>query len=66
MTRGQDSLMIEDDTVRTEVAVAGFNRDGLRLVVLRATSGEVAAHEAQLADIDKASGGAVWTTMNAE
>ncbi|MDP1675001.1 MAG: DNA polymerase III subunit epsilon [Burkholderiales bacterium] len=66
MTRGQDSLMIEDDTVRTEVAVAGFNRDGLRLVVLRATSGEVAAHEAQLADIDKASGGAVWTTMNAD
>lgn len=66
MTRGQESLIIEADTVRTEVAVAGFNREGLKLAVLRATAEEIAAHEAQLVDIDKASGGALWAAMNAE
>ncbi len=61
MTRGQGSLIIEAEVTHTESAVNGFNREGLRLVVLRATPEEIAAHEAQLADIDKASGGALWT-----
>jgi DNA polymerase III subunit epsilon len=60
MTRGQESLMIESDAGRAEVAVAGFNREGLKLKVLSATAEEIALHEAQLADIGKASGGAVW------
>lgn len=60
MTRGQDSLMIEADAVHADAAVAGFSREGLRLAVLRASAEEIAAHEAQLKDIDKASGGAVW------
>jgi len=60
MTRGQESLMIESDTDRAAVAVAGFNREGLKLTVLSATAEEIALHEAQLAEIDKASGGAVW------
>jgi DNA polymerase III subunit epsilon len=60
MTRGQGSLIIEAEVTHTESAVSGFSREGLRLAVLRATPEEIAAHEAQLADIDKASGGAVW------
>lgn len=63
MTRGQESLMIEADAVHTEVAVAGFNREGLKLTVLRATAEEIALHEAQLKDIDKVSGGAVWPRL---
>lgn len=60
MTRGQESLIIEAEVAHTEEAAGGFSREGLRLVVLRATPEEIAAHEAQLADIDKARGGAVW------
>jgi DNA polymerase-3 subunit epsilon len=60
MTRGQKSLIIENETARTEVSVPGFNRGELKLVVLRASPVEIAAHEAQLVDIDKASGGALW------
>jgi DNA polymerase-3 subunit epsilon len=60
MTRGQESLIIESETVSSEVRVAGFDRGDLKLAVLRADPVEIAAHEAQLADIDKASGGALW------
>lgn len=60
MTRGQESLIIETETVRTEVQASGFKRGDLKLMVLRASADEIAAHEAQLADIDKASGGALW------
>lgn len=62
MTRGQESLMIESETVSTEVRAAGFQRGELKLMVLRASAEEIAAHEAQLAEIDKASGGALWRT----
>lgn len=60
MTRGQESLIIEAETTSTEVRAAGFNRGELKLGVLRADPEEIAAHEAQLADIDKVSGGALW------
>ena len=60
MTRGQESLIIEAETASTEIRAAGFNRGELKLVVLRADPEEVAAHEEQLADIDKVSGGALW------
>ncbi len=60
MTRGQESLMIEAETAGTEVRTAEFNRGELKLMVLRANAEEIAAHEAQLAEIDKASGGALW------
>jgi DNA polymerase III subunit epsilon len=62
MTRGQNSLMIESETVSTEVRVPAFKRGELKLTVVRATAEEIAAHEAQLGDIDKASGGALWRT----
>ncbi len=60
MTRGQESLIGETEVVRAEHKVVGFERGSLKLVVPRATAEELAAHEAQLTDIDKASGGAVW------
>lgn len=60
MTRGQESLIIESETVSTEVSAPGFQRGELKLMVLRASTEEIAAHEAQLGEIDKASGGALW------
>ncbi len=62
MTRGQNSLMIEAETVSTEVRVPAFKRGELKLMVLRASVEEIAEHEAQLVEIDKASGGALWRT----
>jgi DNA polymerase III subunit epsilon len=60
MTRGQESLMIEVEAARAEVSAAGFTRGELKLAVVRAGPEELAAHEAQLVDIDKASGGSLW------
>ncbi|MGA0024892.1 MAG: DNA polymerase III subunit epsilon [Burkholderiales bacterium] len=60
MTRGQDSLIIESESVDAAAAESGFDRSSLKLVVVRANAEELAAHEAQLAEIDKASGGALW------
>ncbi len=60
MTRGQDSLIVEVAATRAEVQAAVIKRGELKLQVLRASAAEIAAHEAQLADIDKASGGALW------
>ena len=63
MTRGQDSLIGESDSTRSETKVAKFERGNLKLTVLRATEEEIAAHESQLADIDKASGGSLWRQL---
>ena len=66
MTRGQDSLII--DAVPTREAQAATRRatGELALVVLSASAEELAAHEQQLADIDKASRGAcVWKKLAA-
>lgn len=60
MTRGQDSLIGEVEVVRTEQQAVGFERGSLTLTVIRASDEELAAHEAQLNDIDKASGGSLW------
>lgn len=60
MTRGQESLIIETGAVHTEVHATQFKRGALKLTVVRANAEEIAAHEAQLADIDKVSGGALW------
>ncbi len=43
--------------------MAKFERGNLKLTVLRATDEEIAAHESQLADIDKASGGSLWRQL---
>ena len=64
MTRGQDSLII--DVAPTPAAQAETRRAAgeLKLVVLAATTEELAEHEAQLAEIDKASRGAcLWSKL---
>jgi DNA polymerase-3 subunit epsilon len=63
MTRGQDSLIVESEGARAETKESRFERGNLKLTVLRASDEEVAAHESQLADIDKASGGSVWRRL---
>ncbi len=58
MTRGQDSLVIEvGDEVSQGIEVAAIDLTAFQLPVLAASADEVAAHEAVLADLDKASKG---------
>jgi len=63
MTRGQDSLIVETEGARAEVKTTTFERGDLKIRVLRANADEIAAHDAQVADIDKASGGSVWSRL---
>jgi DNA polymerase-3 subunit epsilon len=57
MTRGQDSLMIDLGAAAGPAAGAAPLQEALALPVVRAGAAELAAHEAQLQAIDKASGG---------
>lgn len=67
MTRGQNALQIDTTSAGTEpgqTVRADFS--GLNLVVLEPNADERAAHEEQLAQLDKASGGkTVWRTFGA-
>ncbi len=62
LTRGQDSLVIDaSDEGRQQVQVAAVDLSAFALPVLSASAEEVAAHEAMLAELDKASGGkTIW------
>lgn len=62
MTRGQESLVIDDlQQEREQAAVDAVDLRAFDLPVVEATPEEVAAHEAVLTAIDKASGGkTVW------
>ena len=64
MTRGQDSLVIEAaQSARGPVVAAMTDLRQFELPVLEASAHECAAHEAVLAQIDKATGGkTVWRT----
>jgi len=68
MTRGQDGLLIDLDDSTGATGADGLvlpRFDASVLVVLRASEDEAAAHDAYLADLDKASGGAtVWRTVD--
>ena len=59
MTRGQDSLVIDvADEGTTELAgAARVDLAGLELIVVEPSPEELAAHEALLTDLDRASGG---------
>jgi DNA polymerase-3 subunit epsilon len=60
MTRGQESLVIELDSP-AESAAAVARVDLARIVVVRASPEEAAAHEAYLDRLDReAAGGSVW------
>ncbi len=62
MTRGQESLVIDDMTIdASESAAEGADLSVFVLPVLTADADELAAHEEVLAALDKASGGkTVW------
>jgi DNA polymerase III subunit epsilon len=65
MTRGQNALVMPDDEADQEhSAVEGFqgvDLKNIRLPVLHANEQELAAHEAVLVELDKASGGkTIW------
>ena len=63
MTRGQGSLMI-DSGPATLVRVEDSERGAVEITVLRASAEELAAHEQQVAEIDKASGGkCLWKSV---
>ena len=58
MTRGQNSLVIDAaDAAAGELQIAPIDFAAFDLVVLRASDEEAQAHEALLAELDKASGG---------
>ncbi len=65
MTRGQDSLMIELDEPTSQDIDTPLSSSGPRnLFVLSATPEELAAHQQQIDDIDKASKGkCLWKTL---
>jgi DNA polymerase-3 subunit epsilon len=60
MTRGQGSLIAESGPEPATIAVQSLNRAELNLKVMQANAAELALHESQLAELNKASGGAIW------
>ncbi len=69
LTRGQDSLVIQHDDSAPGAAQAVLAHDltQFRLLVLAASADEQAAHQAVLAELDKASGGkTVWRLLISE
>lgn len=73
LTRGQDSLVIGDDEAHGSTGHAGLQSSGavdlsgFALAVIEPTAEEAAAHEALLADLDKASGGkTLWRNLATE
>lgn len=66
MTRGQESLIIEEETLEISVTAMQVSRSGLSFRVVPASDEESAAHLAYLADLDMASGGkCLWRTLSA-
>ena len=65
MTRGQDSLVIDEiEAATAEVALDSVDLSAFALPVLAADAQEAAAHEALIAELDRASGGkTVWKTV---
>ncbi|MGE5522819.1 MAG: DNA polymerase III subunit epsilon [Rhodospirillaceae bacterium] len=57
MTRGQESLVMEVETVQLDISVVEIERSEVSLFVLKATDEELAAHQAQVEELQKASGG---------
>ncbi len=67
LTRGQDSLVIHDDDSPQDMAQALQARDlsQYTMTVIEATAEERLAHDAVLAELDKASGGkTVWRALS--
>jgi len=68
LTRGQDSLVIQADEARPGQAlpVPQLDLSSFQLSVIAPDADDIAAHEAVLKDLDKASGGkTVWRSLAA-
>jgi DNA polymerase-3 subunit epsilon len=66
MTRGQDSLLMDIGESASPALDGAFSTEGIDLIVLSATSEELAEHGRQLDDIDKATKGAcLWKKLEA-
>ena len=64
MTRGQDSLLMDSQPQVVTLASEETAHPRVDVIVLRANEEELAAHAAQLAEIDRASGGkCLWKTL---
>lgn len=67
MTRGQNSLVIDaGETSAAQMALEALDFSALALLVIEASETEVAAHDAMLIDLDKASGGKTVWRLSAE
>lgn len=64
MTRGQESLIMELETVQASAVQTGVAAERLPLRVLRASADELAEHERVLAEIGKESkGNCIWSAQ---
>ena len=63
MTRGQESLIMEEATPRITVGSGTVARETPPLTVLSVTPEELAAHEAQLADLESGGSGCLWRDL---
>ncbi len=64
MTRGQESLLGDDTTTTRKAAVLQTDGNRPHIRILQPSEEELAAHQQQLVDIDKASKGAcMWKNM---
>jgi DNA polymerase III subunit epsilon len=66
MTRGQESLIMESEPAAAAIAAHESMQAALDLIVVAATSDELAAHHRHLEEIDRASAGAcLWKRLEA-
>ena len=64
MTRGQESLIIEEESLQITVTPVHFSRAQLKLVVVCANADELNAHETEIVAIDDVSGGlCIWKRL---
>lgn len=64
MTRGQESLLVDELPATRKLAILSSDTSRPTLRVLEPTTEELAAHEQQLVDIDKASkGSCLWNKL---
>jgi DNA polymerase-3 subunit epsilon len=64
MTRGQESLIMEEESLHITITAVEVSRLQLKLVVLEPSADELGSHEDELAAIHKASGGrCVWMNL---
>ena len=67
MTRGQESLVMEVETVQLDISVVEVERCDVSILVVKATEDELAAHQAHVEDLQKASGGkCLWVEASSE